>query len=155
MTTPSTQYVYVQNPQGQQKGRAAPSQAGSQGAAAGSGSRASGSRTNPGKQQQQQQRQVKIPAGLPPILGNRQIVFYAWIGAMILVGFDEWHNYRLLPRPSRFWYTSLFYGLLTLGSIVDVMVPLVNAFAIGYTIMLLWQYYNGSGQFDKTSGSAS
>jgi hypothetical protein len=74
---------------------------------------------------------------------------------MIVVGFDDWHNYRLLPRPSRLWYTSLTFGLLMLASLIDAMVPLINALALGYVIMLIWQYYNGAGQFAKTSGGST
>lgn len=148
MTTPSQQYVYVQKPQ----------QSGSQSRTGGSGTggqQGSGSRTNPNQQQQRQQRQVTLPQGVPRAFGNRQVVFYAWFAAIILVCFDEWHNYRLLPRPARLWYTSLTYGLLLLAGFADAVVPLVNVIAIGFTIMLLWQYYNGSGQFSKSSGSAS
>jgi hypothetical protein len=74
-------------------------------------------------------------------------VVYAWIVAMILVGFDEWKNNGILPRPVRLWDTSLVYGILVLLGFVDVMVPIANALAIGYTIVLLWQYFNGQGQF--------
>jgi hypothetical protein len=67
-----------------------------------------------------------------------------WIIAMFIVGFDEWHNLGILPRPARLWDTSLFYGLLTIAGFVDLMVPLVNALAIGYTVVLLMQYYQGN-----------
>lgn len=70
---------------------------------------------------------------------------------MIVVGFDDWHNYHILPRPARLWYTSLTYGLLILASMADALVPLANALAIGYAIMLIWQYYNGTGQFAQGS----
>jgi hypothetical protein len=66
---------------------------------------------------------------------------------MVLVGFDEWKNNGILPRPVRLWDTSIVYGLLTLMGFIDIMLPIANALAIGYTIVLLWQYYNGSGQF--------
>lgn len=71
------------------------------------------------------------------------MIFHAWVVAMIIIGFDEWHNHKILPRPARLWYASAFYGLLIVFSIADPMVPLANAFAVGYTITLLWQYYNG------------
>lgn len=70
---------------------------------------------------------------------------------MITVSFDEWHNLGILPRPARLWDTSLFYGLLVLLGFVDAMVPIVNAFAIGYTLVLLYQYYQG----DLTPGGGS
>jgi hypothetical protein len=148
MTTPSQQYVYVQNPpQGRTGGRTTASQTGGQGQG----------QAGPGSRQPQSQQAPTAPfmKGLPqPVrvfLGNRQTLFYAWIVAMILVGFDDWHSYQILPRPSRFWYTSLTYGLLGIAASVDMMVPICNALGVGYTITLLWQYYNGSGQFGKTS----
>lgn len=146
MTTPAQQYIYVQSPQ-----------AGGQSRTAGSGSggqSGSGSRTNP-QQKQAQQKQVKLPAGVPRIFANENVIFGAWIAAMIIIGFDEWHNYRILPRPSRYWYTSLTYGILTLLGMFSALLPLANALAVGFTIMLLWQYYNGSGQFSKTTGAAT
>lgn len=79
----------------------------------------------------------------PRLLQNRQVVLGSWAIAMIIIGFDEWHNLHILPRPKRLWDTSLFYGLLTLFSVADAVVPIANAFAIGYTLTLLWQYYNG------------
>jgi len=88
-------------------------------------------------------RQVNVPNGVPRILGNRSVVFNAWIIAMIVIGFDEWHNLHIFPRPLRLWYATLFYGILLMVGIADVMVPIVNAFAVGYTLMLIWQYYNG------------
>jgi hypothetical protein len=101
----------------------------------------------PPPQQQQQRQQVSMPKGVPAILGNRSVIFSSWAVSMVVVCFDEWHNYHILPRPARLWYTSLTFGLLVLASIPDALVPLANAFAIGFTIMLIWQYYNGSGQF--------
>jgi hypothetical protein len=101
-----------------------------------------------------QPRQASVPKGVPRLLGNGSIVAYAWIVAMVLVGFDEWKNNGILPRPARLWDTSIVYGLLVLLSFIDVMMPLANALAIGYTIVLLWQYYNGTGQFGE-SGHAS
>jgi hypothetical protein len=90
------------------------------------------------------QQNFQANVGGPRFLANRSIVFNMWIVAMLIVGFDEWHNLGILPRPARLWDTSLFYGLLTIAGFVDPMVPLVNAFAIGYTIVLLMQYYQGN-----------
>lgn len=94
-------------------------------------------------------KQVRVPRGVPAILGNQRIVGYAWLVAMGFIAFDEWKNNGILPRPARLWYTSLTYGILAAVGMVDAMVPLVNALAIGYTVMLIWQYYNGGGQFSK------
>lgn len=97
----------------------------------------------------QQSVRAQIPSNLPAFLranpvNNRSIVFNAWVIAMIIIGFDEWHNLGILPRPSRLWDATLVYGVLVMVGFVDAMVPLANALAIGYTIMLLWQYYNGN-----------
>jgi hypothetical protein len=97
-------------------------------------------------------KQVPVPNHVPRILGNNMVVAYAWLGSMILVGVDEWKNNGILARPVRLWTTSLVFGVLVLVGMIDALVPLVNAFAIGYFIMLLWQYFNGSGQFSKGSG---
>jgi len=120
---PRTEYVYVQDKQGGEQGRWS-------------------LRWRPGPP-----RHASTPAGIPAWLGNERLVGYAWIMSMIIVSFDEWHNNNILPRPARLWYTSLVYGMLALVGMVDVTIPLVNALAIGYTITLLWQYYNKTGQF--------
>ena len=93
--------------------------------------------------------QGKVPRPVPQWLGNARIIGYAWVGSMVLVGFDEWKNHGILPRPVRLWDTSIVYGLLALASVVEPLIPLLNALAIGYTIMLLWQFFNGQGQFTK------
>jgi hypothetical protein len=104
-----------------------------------------------------QARQVNVPNGLPRILGNRSVIFNSWMIAMAIVSFDEWHNLKILPRPLRLWDTSLFFGMLAMFSVADVVVPVANAFAIGYTIMLLWQYYQGdiTPQDQSTNPSGS
>lgn len=93
---------------------------------------------------------VNVPKGLPTFLGNRQLIIAMWIVAMIVIGFDEWHNLGILPRPSRLWYSSVVYGGLAILGIADAMVPIANAFAVGFTIMLIYQFYNSSGQFTGT-----
>lgn len=130
---PRTEYVYVSDQNG------------------GGGSGGPGYSPNAwaGRVMSMQPRKVPVPSGLPRFLGDNHIVGYSWLASMILIGFDEWRNNGILPRPARLWYTSLIYGVLALVGMVPVMVPLVNAFAIGYTIMLLWQFYNGEGQFSK------
>jgi|SRR5215469_638455 len=95
------------------------------------------------------------PSPLPRWLGSERIIFYSWVVGMIIVGFDEWHNLGILPRPARLWDTSIVYGLLAITGLVPVLLPLANAFALGYTFMLLWQYYNGSGQFSSTKKASS
>lgn len=95
-------------------------------------------------------RQVSTPPMIPRWLGNQKIVAYSWIVAMVAVGWDEWKNHGILPRPVRLWDTSIVYGLLTLVSFIDIMVPIANALAIGYTIVLLYQLYNHTGQFGST-----
>jgi hypothetical protein len=97
----------------------------------------------------QQNPQARIPHQLPEFLksgplNNRAVVFNMWIIAMVIIGFDEWHNLNILPRPARLWDTSLVYGLLVMLGFVDAMVPIANALAIGFTIQLLWQYYQGN-----------
>lgn len=96
-----------------------------------------------------QPRRAQLPQQLPGFLkggalNNRSVVFNAWIVAMVVIGFDEWHNLGILPRPARLWDASLVYGVLVLLGFADIMVPIANALAIGYTIMLIWQYYNGN-----------
>lgn len=142
-SVPATQYVVVNKPSGGRTGQQQQSSGGSQGGGGGKTAPVSGVADT---------KQVRLPAGVPAFIGNRSTIFHAWGVSMIIVGFDEWHNYHILPRPSRFWYTSLTYGLLMLAGAVDAILPLATALAIGYTIMLLWQYYNGSGQF--TQGKA-
>lgn len=95
-----------------------------------------------------QQIRVQTPRGVPSAFGNAQIIGYAWITSMILVGFDEWKNNGILPRPVRLWDTSIVYGLLALLALIPPVTPMANALAIGYTIVLLWQFYNGQGQFN-------
>jgi hypothetical protein len=65
--------------------------------------------------------------------------------SMCIVGYDEWTTYGLLPRPARLWDTTKVFGMLAILSIVDSAVPLVNALAIGYTVMLGYNYYSSKG----------
>jgi hypothetical protein len=84
-----------------------------------------------------------LPKFMRGSLNNRAIVFNMWIIAMIYIGYDEWHNLGVLPRPARWWDTSLLYGLLAILGFVDAMVPLANILAIGFTIALAMKYYQG------------
>lgn len=99
-----------------------------------------------------QPRHVQTPRGVPRFLGNQKLIVYAWLAAMVTVGFDEWHNNGILPRPARLWDTSVVFGLLALMGFIEPITPLMNALAIGYVIVLIWQYYNGSGQFSHKKG---
>lgn len=98
---------------------------------------------------------VTVPSGVPKFLGGRQIILFTWIACMMMVSLDEWHTHHVLPRPARLWYTSLTYGLLALLSLFDSAVPLVNLFAIGFTISVAYDYYNGTGQFGSFGASES
>lgn len=89
--------------------------------------------------------QVNVPSQVPRFLGNRSTVLYAWLGSMALISWDEWHNNHILPRPSRLWSATWVYMFLILLAFSDFLTPIANALAIGYTIMLAWQYYQGSG----------
>lgn len=100
-------------------------------------------------------RNVNIPNGLPRFLGDRGTIFYAWMITMAVIGWDEWHNYHIFPRPRRLWDTSLLYGLLALMSLSDMLVPLANVFAVGYSLTTLWSYYNNAGPFGGPVDSAS
>jgi hypothetical protein len=90
---------------------------------------------------------TRPPFGLPGWMGNRRIITAAWVSSMIIVGFDDWKNHGVLPRPSRLWYSSVVYGILALLSMAEPLVPICNALAVGYAVTLLWQYYNGTGAF--------
>ena len=97
----------------------------------------------------QQNPRATLPGQLPEFLrngpmNNRAVVFNLWVIAMIVVGFDEWHNLGILPRPARLWDTSLVYGVLVMLGFVDAMVPIANALAIGFTFQLIWQYFQGN-----------
>jgi hypothetical protein len=92
-------------------------------------------------------RRVPTRNGIPSFLGSRTVLMGSWAVAMAIVTLDEWKNNGIFPRPARLWSTTLFYGLLALASMVEVIVPIVNALAIGYTFTLLWNYFNKQGQF--------
>ena len=99
-----------------------------------------------------QPRNAPTPKGIPRFLGNQKIIVYSWLVAMVVIGFDEWHNNGILPRPIRLWDTSLVFGLLALVGFIEPVTPIANALAIGYVIMLIWQYYDGGGQFSHRKG---
>lgn len=99
-----------------------------------------------------EKRQVGTPGWAPSFLGHRSILGTAWFISMAVVGFDDWHNNGVLPRPSRLWYTSVAFGLMALASLVEALTPIINLIAIGFTIMLIWQYFNKQGQFTGATG---
>lgn len=80
-------------------------------------------------------------------LTHPHLISGAWMVSMAIVSVDEWKRNHIFPRPSRLWWTTMTYALLGALSISQFMAPLAGALAIGYTITLLWQYYNGTGQF--------
>jgi hypothetical protein len=134
-TPPQTEYVYVKDQGG--GGGGGPSvkqQAARQGAV------------------RQIRNQANVPSGMPRFLGNRQVLVGSWFVAIGLVSWDEWHNNGILPRPLRLWDVTLVYAGLALVSVIDPLVPLANALAIGYTIVLLYQFFQGTGQFAGTGG---
>lgn len=90
---------------------------------------------------------VNVPNGVPRFLGARPLIFWTWGIAILMVSFDEWHTYGILPRPARLWYTSLLFLLLAIVSQFDALVPIANAFAVGMVMVLAYQYYTGEGQF--------
>lgn len=94
-----------------------------------------------------------IPQSMRPWLSSRRVILGCWLASMAVISYDEWHNNGILPRPARLWWTSLAYGLLMAVSAIDAAVPIVNALAIGYTLMLIWQYYSSTGQFTHNAGS--
>jgi hypothetical protein len=133
---PRTEYVYLQdNDQG------------------GDGSEGQQKRTYGLSYIRNEPRKVGTPKWAPSFLGHRTVLGTTWLISMVVVGVDDWHNNGVLPRPSRLWYTSLAFGLMALASIVEALVPIINLIAIGFTLMLIWQYFNKTGQFAPATGS--
>lgn len=98
---------------------------------------------------------VNVPNGVPRFLGNRNVIFMAWIVAMIVIGADEWKSHHIFPRPLRFWSATVVYGILFILSQIDGLVPLTNALAIGFDISLLWEFYNGGISQPSTTASTT
>lgn len=93
--------------------------------------------------------------GMPQFFMSRGLVFWSWAITMGVVSWDEWHNNGILPRPKRLWYTSAVFLILAGLTTFDTLTPLVNALAIGFTISVLYNYYNGTGQFAHSKGSSN
>lgn len=90
---------------------------------------------------------VTLPDWMPKgtgFLKNRTIVLWAWLGSMAVISADEWKTANIFPRPSRLWAATGVFALLAAGSMIDALVPLMNALAIGYFIMLLWEFFGGN-----------
>lgn len=103
-----------------------------------------------------QRRQLDVPSGVPAILGNRNLLITMWFLGMVLIGLDEYSNYKvILPRPVRFWRGSFVYAGLGLLSFSDPMVPLANAFAVGYTFVLAYRVLGqlGAAQSGQQQGT--
>lgn len=102
--------------------------------------------------------QVQVPKGIPSIFGNQSVIIMAWMIALAIIFYAEWKEHGILARPKRLWYTSLVYGILCVVGMVEAVVPLATALAVGYTIVLAWQLFNQQGQFEqaaKNSGGGS
>jgi|HubBroStandDraft_1064217.scaffolds.fasta_scaffold71024_3 hypothetical protein len=91
--------------------------------------------------------QVNVPKPLPAFLGNSSVILVMWLAAMALISADEWRSNHILPRPARLWYTTLVYGILAITGNSNVLLPLATVLAIGYTIVLGYQFFNKTGQF--------
>lgn len=100
--------------------------------------------------------QVQVPKGVPQFLGNQTMIIMAWMVALAIIFYAEWKDHHILARPKRLWYTTLVYGILCVVGMVEALVPIASALAIGYTIVLGWQFFNAQGQFEQaTSGGGS
>ena len=129
---PDTEYIYLRNAKesgGESSSQPSPSQDESSGGG-GTSIRLGGARRRGGG-----------------VLANPGTLTIAWLGAMAVIAWDEWHNNGILPRPARLWYTSMVYGGLGLLAGVGEFAPLANAIGVGFVLVLLYQYYNKQGQF--------
>lgn len=101
---------------------------------------------------------VQVPKGIPGIFGNQTVIIMAWMIALAIIFYAEWKEHHILARPKRLWFTSLVYGILCVVGMVEALVPLATALAVGYTIVLGWQFFNEQGQFEnaiKNDGGGS
>lgn len=94
---------------------------------------------------------AQVPRGVPGFMGNRGVIFGTWAVAMAVVTWDEWSVNNILPRPARLWDTTWVYAGLALLSVFDMLVPIANALALGYTLVLLYQFFSKKGQFGGLS----
>jgi hypothetical protein len=84
-------------------------------------------------------RQVQTPPHVPAILGHSGLIKACWLGSMVVVSVEAIMGYGVLPPPGRLFWISSTYALLAVAGSVDAMLPLVNALALGYLIVLIWQ----------------
>ena len=88
-------------------------------------------------------RQVRTPPHVPHFLGSSKVIKGAWLGSLVVVSIEAIQNYGVLPPPGRlFWISGTFMLLGVVGQI-DALLPIVNALAIGFFLVLLWQYFSG------------
>jgi hypothetical protein len=97
---------------------------------------------------------TRVSSGMPSFLGNREVILGSWMVAMALVSWDEWSNHGILPRPLRLWETTGVYAILALVSVADRLAPIATALALGYTLVLLYQFFTGGGGFVQQLGGA-
>lgn len=95
----------------------------------------------------QQPNRSNDSGGIGGLVGARPIIFFAWAGAMTIITLDEWSRNGILPRPARYWGATWVYAILAGISVFDPLVPMANLFALGYTIVLGYQYFTQSQQF--------
>lgn len=91
---------------------------------------------------------------LPAWLADRRLVIASWAVAMVLVTLDEHRSGYLLPRPARLWSATLLYGLLAAAGSVELIIPIVNMLAIGYTVAVGMQYFEHTGMFGQAPSPA-
>lgn len=90
---------------------------------------------------------VSLPDWLPRgtgFLAHRTTILWMWVTSMAIISADEWKSNHIFPRPGRLWAATRFFALLAALSMIDMMVPLANALAVGYTIMLLWDFFGSN-----------
>lgn len=70
-----------------------------------------------------------------------------WGISMAVIFVDEWHNYHILARPARLWWTSIAFFILAILAHFDKLAVIANLLAIGFTLQLVYQFYAKTGQF--------
>jgi hypothetical protein len=99
-------------------------------------------------------RQVSTPPHVPHFLGNSRVIKAAWLGSLVVVSWECLNTYGVLPPPGRLFWISGTFMLLGIAGEIDALLPVVNALAIGFFLVLLWQYYTGE-HASKTGEVAS
>lgn len=93
--------------------------------------------------------------GAPGWLSDRRIVIASWLTSLVFISLNERNSGYILPRPLRLWSASGLFILLAAAGTIEAVVPLVNALAIGYTVVLAMQYYDNTGQFGPNVGGGA